>query len=164
MSFIQPSVVQPTIFDRTNSLSNTISSGLAGLVDTAKSGFDKGVGALDNMLTGDRDYNRQLELLGLEQAFNASEAQKQREFAERMRDTSYQAAIKDLQAAGLNPYLAYSQGGAAVPTGYSASSHASGYSGSSQGLGQLLRVFASLVATGASAAKASPTINKYYLS
>lgn len=48
---------------------------------------------------------------------SAEQAAKQMEFQERMRDTSYQAAVKDMKAAGLNPMLGYSQGGAAVPTG-----------------------------------------------
>lgn len=48
---------------------------------------------------------------------SAKMAREQMEFQERMRNTSYQAAVKDMEAAGLNPMLAYSQGGAAVPAG-----------------------------------------------
>lgn len=45
-------------------------------------------------------------------AFNAEEAEKNRQWQEQMRATQYQTAVKDMQAAGLNPMLAYSQGGA----------------------------------------------------
>ena len=48
---------------------------------------------------------------------NAAEAQKNRDFQERMRATQYQTAVEDMKAAGLNPMLAYSQGGAGTPSG-----------------------------------------------
>lgn len=48
---------------------------------------------------------------------SAEEAARNREFQERMSNTSYQRGISDMQAAGINPMLAYSQGGASVPTG-----------------------------------------------
>lgn len=56
--------------------------------------------------------------------FQADQISKQMEFQERMSGTAYQRAVGDMKSAGLNPMLAYSQGGASSPAGGAASGSA----------------------------------------
>lgn len=94
---------------------------------------------IKDYFTGNVDYARQLEMLGLQNqftadqnarmmAFNADEAQKNREWQEMMSNTAYSRAMADAKKAGINPALIFSQGGASTPTGGSAYANAQGSS------------------------------------
>lgn len=81
-----------------------------------------------------RDFQASANRIAMD--FEAEQAQINRDFQASMSNTAYQRAVEDLKAAGLNPILAYSQGGASTVSGSTASgftssgSSARGYSSS----------------------------------
>jgi hypothetical protein len=85
-----------------SSIGDTVSGGLGSLV----SGLVGGVGSY----MGQQSANQA----------NADIARQQMDFQNQQRQTSYQTAVQDMQKAGLNPMLAYQQGGAGNQAGASA--------------------------------------------
>lgn len=110
------------------------SSAFDSLESGLQTALNKVGGAVDNLLTGDRDWNRNLQMLNLQNAFTASqqekanafsssEAQKNRDWQEKMSNSAYSRAARDLQSLGINPYAMLSGfSGASSPSGSSASS------------------------------------------
>ena len=70
--------------------------------------------------------------------FNAAEADKQRQWEEYMQSTNYQRMVADMQAAGVNPALAMSNGQPSTPSGSSAQSVSPGAGASMSDLMQLI--------------------------
>jgi hypothetical protein len=72
-----------------------------------------GLGLLGGVMNNNANANQ----AQVANQFSAQQAQDQMNFQQEMSNTSYQRGTADMEAAGLNPMLAYSQGGASVPTG-----------------------------------------------
>lgn len=89
----------------------------------SQGGTDLSLGdAVLNMVTGNADYMRTLESMDIQNAFNAAEAEKSRDWQEYMRDTSLTSTINQLKENGLNPFLAYNSASVSTPSTSSAHS------------------------------------------
>lgn len=91
-----------------SAISNAV-KGITSAISPVSSILGAGIGAASSYIGGQQ-----------QNAANQAMAQSQMDFQERMRKTQYQTTVADLKAAGLNPMLAYSQGGAGTPQGATA--------------------------------------------
>lgn len=104
-----------------SSIGDALSKGVSGILGGT-------VGAVGGFL-GQKDANESNERIAAQNsAFNALEAQKQRDWASQeaatnrefqayFSNSAYSRAVTDMMNAGLNPMLAYQQGGASSPSG-----------------------------------------------
>lgn len=108
----------------------------------------------------ENEINRQFNSAeaALNRSFQAKESQLQRDWYESMSNSAYQRSVADMKAAGINPILAYSQGGAAVSgTGIGAGSAAAYTATGGDSLSSVLSAAADVVNSlvGASSSKIS---------
>lgn len=143
-----------------NVMSDYTNNGLSGKVISISSAnpnpngniFEKASSALDNWLTGNRDWSRTQQ----QNAFNASEAKKNRDWQEYMSNTAYSRAYKDLTSLGINPYVMFGGGASAAstPTGSSGRSAGSHHSGGNV-VGDLLKLATFFISQGANIGSSS---------
>lgn len=84
-------------------------------------GIGSAIGGVANYFGQQSANATNIQLSREAQQFNAHEAAKNRDWQAMMSNSAYQRSMADMRAAGLNPMLAFSQGGASSPSGSSAS-------------------------------------------
>lgn len=119
---------------QTQSLQATVNNSIGSLFNL--DGLSGLFGALANRITGS-------ELTGAEReqnAFNAQQAEIDRQFQADMSNTAFQRGVADMRAAGVNPALAIGQGGASTPSGSAAAGSGAGGFNSMSDLMQLAMI------------------------
>lgn len=99
---------------------------LKGINSTAEAAFDKSQMSAQQAMAFEASQAAQMmqfqrEMLKNQMTYNSAQATEQREWQERMRATAYQATVKDMIAAGINPILAAQLGATSAGTGATAS-------------------------------------------
>ena len=112
---------------------------------------------------GQKDTNEMNQDIAREQmAFQERMANNAMDFSERMSSTSYQRAMEDMKSSGLNPILAYQQGGASTPIGQSAQGAAIAAQNPSAVFSGTSNRLAGMVSTAADVSLKGEQQNMYY--
>lgn len=99
---------------------------LKGINTTAEAAFDKSQMSAQQAMAFEASQAAQQiafqrEMLQNQMNYNSAQARQQRDWQERMRATAYQATVKDMIAAGINPILAAQLGATSAGSGATAS-------------------------------------------
>lgn len=112
-----------SILNATNSYGTSSSYGynLSDAIQASSSRLYGSQASAEDILRAQEANEMQKAFMEAQQAFNSAEAEKQRKWEEAMSNTAYQRAVTDMIKAGINPIIAFQNGGASTPAGSSAS-------------------------------------------